>query len=816
MQIKPTVKRKLKIIIITVGIVFSLYIIAALLLVTSFKSEIQSQFVAELNNSINGRASIGKFKVNIINNFPNASILAENISIAGIETTFPTKEIIEIEKIDLNLNLIKLITGQVELKKITIHTANVFISRLNSGALNIKSLVKPQDENKTNNSGTGFSKIEISIKNTRLVYEDTVVACNLFDLIIKQADINITKTSTGFTMQCKNVLQSNEIFFNKDKGALLENQILKMHFLVDWNQSTKRYTLLPSRIKNNNSSFFMHGSLTLKELPQVTLYIGNPDIMFNSATALTTSFVRENLSGYNFEKPISMHLYVNGELKPNSPIDHDIYFYTTNNNFISNDTKLRQATITGHYTNHQNDTSFNDETNTGLYISKMEGFYEGIPVAVQFKAINFSKPLIELRLKSDTYLSQLNNVIDTSIIRFNKGAMKMDLTITGFINKKHQTVSDSVSMISGSVELTNADFTVTKPQYHFEYINGLMSFEHGDLQFFKLPVTINKNKTHISGIFKDFSNSLFNPDIPLLAELAVITSNFNINNFKQPSAIENQVQKTNPINKSTKLIVNNLQANITLEANELIYKKLLMTHTSGIFTFKNNSIYCKSATAEISGGKAEISGNLNNLGSKMMPYSMDISLKNIDIEKILKGLNNFNQKTITSDAIDGKVTASIQLSGELNESYLPELATLNGKASIQVKEGALHGVEAIEDISSIIFKNKDFSEIDFATITHRSNIVSGDILIDEMSIKSSLLIFAIGGTYSFGNNTSLLVKVPINSIANADKKYLEKSVIKDDKIGLSLLFKITKVDGDLKISPILFQRKQDKIEELYN
>lgn len=813
MRIPKRAKKNLKIAILTISIALTIYITTAVLLLTIFKDKIQEQVTATINDNINGEVTIGSFSINILSNFPNASFTIKDFQIANQDNTLEKNEIVDVKFIYLHIHLIKLITGKVELKRIVVKNSAIHIYRMANGLKNIDGLIKKSEKKDENNVNSTLNKLNITIADVRIIYEDTIVACNYFDFTITNADVQINASTTGFYLSGKTKTSTHQIIFNKDRGSALQNRKLQLQLMLDWNTETQVCTILPTRIKDQSESFTLLGSISLQEKKELQLIIYNHAITLQNAVVLATPYTREKLNGFDFEDPLGAQMIVKSNLIPNLPPDIDIYFTSANNTFTGKNKKLNNIDFSGHYMNHLNDTLFNDETNNALFFDTISGYYEGIPFNGKFLLNDFNNPTVDLRVVCNTKLAVINNAIDTSIIRFNSGEMDLDLRFKGALTTNDTLPVDTNAIVNGQLTLTDADYVITKNNYHFKNITGSLLFDKQDLIIPNLPVTLNNNKTIISGAFKNISNNIIHPESPLYADVTVVAQEFNINNFPPPKVKPEKKVKQNNITQNTELLLNSLRADIKLNADKIIYKNLIMSNASGIFTISNNSIHCSGASAFISDGKAILSGNLKNLGNTTMPFDMQVQLSNIDIEKIFKGLNNFNQTAVTAEVIDGKVSASIVLSGNLNKQFQPDIPTLNGTVDVKVKNGALYNLKALQEITTVIFKNKDLQDIQFATINHKSTVKNGDILVEEMNINSSLIIFLIEGTYSFDNNTELYFKIPLKSLKNADEKYLEPNKIKDEKTGISLLFKLTKTDGKAKITPVLFKRDKNQKQE---
>ncbi len=813
MTIHKKFKKRLKIVAILTGVLLLLYVVTAVLMLTLFKEKIQEQVTATLKEKINGEINIESFRINIISNFPNASFTIKDLEIVRAGADGKKNEIVNIKYIYLHIHLLKLIYGKVELKRVIVKNSDIHIYRLPNGLKNTEGLLKKSENKGTENVNSTINELNVSIDNVHITYEDTVIACNYFDFTINNADIQFITTATGFTVNSKNNTSTHQIIFNKDRGSALKDRKLQMQIRFDWNTTTQTGTILPTRIKDKDESFTLLGSISLQEKKELQLIIYNHEISLQNALVLATPYTREKLTGFNFEDPLSAQMVVKSNLIPNLPPDIDIYFNSLNNTFTGKSKKLNKIDFSGHYMNHLNDTLFNDESNNALFFDTISGFYEGIPFNGKFILNDFTNPVLDMRVKCNTKLAVINNAIDTSIIRFNSGEMDLDLRFKGALTTNDTLPVDTNAIVNGRLALTGADYVITKNNYHFKNITGSLNFDKQNLIISNLPVTLNNNQTTISGEFKNISNNIIHPEAPLYADITILADEFNINNFPPPTVKSIKPSKQNNITQNTEQLLNSLRADIKLNANQIIYKKLVMSNAIGVFTISNNSIHCSGASAYISDGKAILSGNLNNLGNATMPFDLQVQLSNIDIEKIFKGLNNFNQTAVTADVIDGKVSSSISLNGNLNKQFQPVIPTLNGKVDVKVKNGALHNLKALQEITSVIFKNKDLTDIQFATINHTSIVKNGDVLVEEMNINSSLIIFLIEGTYSFADNTELYFKIPLKSLKNADEKYLEPNKIKDEKTGISLLFKLTKTDGKAKITPVLFKRDKNQKQE---
>ncbi|HRG28451.1 MAG TPA: AsmA family protein, partial [Chitinophagales bacterium] len=392
MRIPKRNRKNLKIAILTISIALAIYITTAVLLLTIFKDKIQEQVTATINDNINGEVKIGSFSINILSNFPNASFTIKDFQIANQATNLNKNEIINVKYIYLHINLIKLITGKVELKRIIVKNSSIHIYRLTNGLKNTDGLIKRSEDKGENNINSTLNKLNITVSDVNIIYEDTIVACNFFDFTITHADVQINSSTTGFYVSSKNTIATHQIIFNKDRGSALQDRKLQMQMMLDWNTKTQTYTILPTRVKDKNESFTLLGSISLQETKALKLIIYNHSITLQNAVVLATPYAREKLTGFDFEDPMSAQMVVKSNLIPNLPPDIDIYFNSSNNTFSGKNKKLNNIDFSGHYMNHLNDTLFNDETNNAVFFDTISGYYEGIPFNGKFTLNDFNNP----------------------------------------------------------------------------------------------------------------------------------------------------------------------------------------------------------------------------------------------------------------------------------------------------------------------------------------------------------------------------------------------------------------------------------------
>jgi len=137
---------------------------------------------------------------------------------------------------------------------------------------------------------------------------------------------------------------------------------------------------------------------------------------------------------------------------------------------------------------------------------------------------------------------------------------------------------------------------------------------------------------------------------------------------------------------------------------------------------------------------------------------------------------------------------------------------MKGTIDTKIKNGSLKDVEGLEKISKYIFKNRDFSNIQFADLHNHSTINGTMLNIDTLNIFSSVLTMFIEGSYDFNEtNTNLLITIPFSNLKKMEASERMSQADSVARKGGNLVLRATNGDdGNLKIAPVIFGKKKKK------
>ncbi|MBK8343324.1 MAG: AsmA family protein [Bacteroidetes bacterium] len=678
--------------------------------------------------------------------------------------------------------------------------------------MSTNNLFVKKEESADTSTTTSLPISNIELNKVRIMIEDTVIADSRFDFTFTRSEMHIAAVDSGYQFETEDNIFVKTLTFRIERGGCFENTGIKSKLKIQWNPDAKLITFLPSTLTVKESSIFLKGTVLNDSLPQVNLLFNAPKTSMPEAVKLVSNYTREKLEGYNFTEPINATLTLTGEMIPNIPLDIDLFFRTVKNQFTTPKQTFEEVTLKGHYTNHLSPWLVKNEANSGLTLVGFKGKFETIPFDINLHVLNLIDPYLYMHLRSDVDLKGVNNAVDTALIQFDDGSINVDVTFKGHTSHDHVAAeADSGATLTGIAEIKDAGYTITKRNYVFSDITGKIIFDRYNIYFAGIPVNINKNQTNVSASFGNFVNSLMQAEEAFTANITITCPKFDLANFSTPADADatKKPDEKKRLNKLIENLITNLDANITMNADQVVRNKLVLSNVSANVNMHNDDIYIQQANFNSAGGKVNLSGRLTDIGTNHTAFQLSTNISNADITQLFAELNNFNQTVVTSKNLSGLLDAKMTVSSGLTKKFTIRQESIAGTFEVKIKKGELHNLKALDEITGNILKNKEFSNMQFATLNHNSTLKGQDFTIEQMEIQSNVITLFVNGVYSFGDNTELFVKVPISSLKNQDPDYVAKNKSPDEKIGLSLNFKIKKEWRNESDACFIFQKKSN-------
>jgi hypothetical protein len=803
---------------ITAGILilFLLVCAAAWIYIYYNKASILQTVKKELNARINGQILIGDINASFLQTFPSVSFGLVNVTIRDSLWKQHLHDLLKADKIFADVNIFKLFTGHLSVDKIIIDNATAYLYTDSTGYENTKIIRPMQSSSKTKSSHIP----SIEIKNSKIFIEKT--DRNKFfsfeiDKLTAKPNESETDKPVLFDINLSAIIHT--MAFNRNHGSFAEEKRVSGKFKLQFGPETKILEFENIHLAVDRHPFVFSGKFFLSIIPApFKLSIHTENIPYKKATSFLTPNIRKKTDQYDIESNI---VDINVNLDATDPEDHNpivrLNMIVKNSNVTTPFANFADVSFNGSFTNEQVKGKGRIDPNSTLMFKSFSGIWQNAKLNSDTITItNLVHPFLSCDLHSNFDLITLNTLTDYQTFEFTKGTGALNITCKGSIQEE-----DSIERnINGTILLDSASLNYLPRNFPLKNCTGKIRFKDKDMYIEDLKAhTENSEVTINAGIKNLFSFIDKNTDKPEL-DCSITSPKLNVNDFtsfltKKKTAVEKKRRKILFVKTISNMmsVMNDAEVHLQLKAKQLVYKSFYATNVSSAILLNTDKVQLKDVQLSHAGGSLALNGSIFNDGEQNS-FDIHTKMKKIDINKLLTAFDNFGQHAITDKNLKGKLDADINMTGMISSKTEILSNSLKGNIDFNIQDGELIQFEPVEKISQFAFKNRDFSNVQFAELKDKLDVDGSKIKVNRMEIHSNVLNMFVEGIYDLQKGTDMSIQIPLSNLKekNVDKDLANRGV--KSKTGVSVRLRAkTGDDGKLKISWDPFKKalkKKDK------
>ena len=603
------------------------------------KDTLINKSIESINQKLDAEVSVdGKIDITFFKTFPSITLEINKVFIADKYSKNDT--LANVEKINFTINPFSLFGDELSIKSIMLQDGIVRLKTFKDGKSNYEILKKKEGENK----GAKLNLEEIIIENIHLVYNNlkskVYINTNLQDAVFSGKFYN-----KDFEIFVK--LNAKANLLKISKTSFLNKNDLVADFNLQYQSENKCFTFQENDINIDGNSFELIGDLCTQS-NTINLNAKAKGTKLENALNLIPKdlFTLKGITGkgtYNIEVSLTGKLN-----KPTINLDFELEDAKANIEAINID--ITDLYTTGSFSN----TPRNNLVIKDFALKSGETHLKGNLIIP-----NLKEKRLELKVEGEIYASLLKK-LNLKNLKLNTGKLNLKDILLNFNYREKDSIWIA-SKLLGNLKIENlrGSFENIKEDFSFE---SNFIFAQRKINVKKLKFNIGKNDIQYSGTIENvlnyFQNNIFGTNDALKVNGKLYSKLFDINLFLKDSKKNKKVSIESDILKWL-----NIVSNVQVKVDKLVYNKLIVSDIKafinsaepGLFSFKNFNAKSLNGTAS---GKVE----LRFFSNKVLEIFLDTKLKHIDIQKLFKSLDNFDQKAITYKNIEGDLDADLILS----------------------------------------------------------------------------------------------------------------------------------------------------------
>lgn len=403
--------------------------------------------------------------------------------------------------------------------------------------------------------------------------------------------------------------------------------------------------------------------------------------------------------------------------------------------------------------------------------------FGGAPIQAKAVFSNPSDPMLAAEAEVAFPVRELSRMFSPSQLRFDTGTVQLRFRYSG---QPHRHVDAKNALlnakVSGTGKIKGAGFTFVPRGYAFRKVDAAFAFNGNDLHFDGIGLSLNGNSLQGHGVICDFLPFIFLPQHRLRASLDVHAGHFDLGRFRAPEKFREEAtggaaEQPTVITRLINAGLSSAEADFSLSIDTLSYRNFQALDVEGAVGLGQGRFWMEGVRMGLAGGRFELAGEVDGIDANRPAIDIQARLADTDIRSAFHAFDNFGQRAIRSNNLEGQLTADVQFRARANANYdlLPE--DMQGYMKLSVENGALIGLPALDSLRSLLFSRSNLGRVEFGRL-EGAFVLNGQLLyIGQLPVRASLLSFTVGGQYDMGEQgrTNLLFEVPLSNLFNREK-----------------------------------------------
>mgnify|MGYP003574981445 FL=1 len=809
-------KRWLKISLKIVGALLVLLMLAwagAAYYISKNNKAILAKILNQVNTKVNGTVSVSHMETTLLKGFPGISVSLKNVSLRDSLWQKHQHELLNAKDIDVSLNALSLIVGTINIRKVAINNAKIYLYTDTTGYTNTSMFrTKSQKKAEKNEDKSNDLQVRIIDLNKVDLVIDNQKRFKLFSFYVDELKGKIKYPFGRWDGEFKLKTQVRSFAFNTRKGSFLKDKSIIGNMIAHYDDEAEVIIIDQKPIKIGGDTFSIGANINVAENKSAfSIAIKADQIMFPNVAKLLAPNISSKLLRFGMEKPIDVTASIidNGDKTSSDPLIN-VKMTVANNNLSIPSGNLTDCSFTGYFSNQDTTSKPIGDANSIIRFYGLRANYYNAPIKVDtFTVSNLEKPLAQGLVTSKFNLEQLNGSFEEESFKFEKGTADLSL----FCQADIDNFLFTKPVIHGKIVVKDA--TINYLPRNLRLVNSSLdlNFNQKDLNITNSRLQLGKSILNMSCSIENFLNFYYTDPQKIEAKVNLSSPNLNLSEFMPflapRQAKRKKTSSKNAIKEASEQLSAALEASkvhLQLNVNSAVYNKFVARNLNANISLIGNGVYFNKIAVQHAGGNINFKGKVEQMGA-VNKMQLNANIVRVSIKEFFYAFDNFGQQSITNKNLKGFLSANVNASGNVTAKGNMVPKSMYGKVNFTLDKAALVGFDPLEKVGKFVFRSRNLSNVELEKLNGVLTLRGDKVDISPMKVNSTALNFDVKGVYSFNGGTNIALDIPLRDPKKSadiiDKEERELARMK----GIVLHLKAVDEDGELKIK---WNRKKDR------
>jgi hypothetical protein len=748
-----------------IGVILLIFVLILVAIPFVLESKIDAIVQNYADKNINAKVAFDDVSLSLISSFPNAEVTINNLNITNYDP-FKDETFTTAKSIGLKMAIKELFKNQdddpIAITSVTIDKALMTLKENKTGATNWDIFKTQKSSESDVESGFKINIEDYEITNSAVTYIDensnTTVHVSglnhsgnaLFTDVISELD---TKSEANVSLSV-------------DNASYLENNHVTLDALIDLNLKENRYTFKENKGFINQLPLEFNGFVELKEEGQlIDITFKNPESSFKDFLAVMPERYAKNLDNVETSGDFKVEGIIKGLMSETTIPTIDIKMVSDNASFKYPNLPKRVESISINATV-KNDNGNPNDTYINLTTLNFKIDQDVFKSSAILKNLG-NNTQVDANLDGTLNLANITKAYPIQLEKQLSGILKGKVT-TSFDMNAIETNAYNRIKNTGSMSITDFIFSSEDIVNPIHISKADLTFNPGTISLNNFAAKTGESDINATGTIRNLIGFLMQKN-KLQGDFKVTSNVFAVKDFmvaQDKAAKENKTTS----NKESLKIPEFLDCNITADVNTVIYDNLNLKEVKGSLAIKNQQAILNGLTSKLFDGLLAITGNVST--EQATPtFNINLGVEGFDIAKSFNDLHLLQNIAPIANALQGKLNSTVNLKGNLTESFTPNLATISGDTFAQVLVNSIN-----KDNLKLIGKLEenlnflDLEKLNLNDLKTRLTIENGFVNVKPFTVNYKDIAIEVAGSHGFDKSLNY------KAVLNVPAKYLGSEV----------------------------------------
>ena len=641
-----------------------------------------------------------------------------------------------------------------------------------SDTTEMKTEETPVETKEEPGSETAIAFNNIEVRNLMLNYQDeqaqTFARIDAVNMAL-QGNLSETNTILNVLLKLKN------IYLRQGKSVWVNNTDFNWQAEIGANLKELQFDIKKNDMSLNDLKLDLTGNIDIDDDKYtMDLNLNAPDTKFESLLALIPKDFQKEIEGIKTSGEFQLSLSAKGEYYENHLPTFDLRFNILNANLKYPDLpeSVEKINLKLAVTNPGGTIA-----QTKADLSTLTFTVANNPFSMNLLVVNPDDPTLKGGMKGVINFESLKKALPLKDITLN-GILTTDLSFDGkyqYIEKEqYEKFTANGKIALQNVLFKNADFPagISVP-------SGEVTITPARLNLKDLKVKINSSDFALVGYLANYLPYVFK-DQTLKGNFTLNSNKIDLNEFMANMTTSEAdtmqaatTQSSAPAEETSSVLAipKNIELAFGTNIKEILFDSLVINSVKGNIETSGGIATLKNLSMDMLNGTLIMNGAYNTANPVKPSVDLNLRVTDIDIHSAYNAFSFIKQSLPIAMNCNGKISAAMKFSSDLDKEMSPIMTTANGGGSLSTKGFVLNDNPAMTQLASLL-KNDELSRLSISNLKIDFKIEQGNIIVEPFTTNIA------GNPTTFSGSQTVDGKMDYTMSMNIARKYFGKDIDK--------------------------------------